>query len=55
MAHYGGAITEADIIRDFGRPMGVGALIEVETMRSVDVAVLATAVLAAFGVNAPSD
>ncbi len=40
-AHYGGAITEADVIRDFDRPMGFGTLIEVDTLATVDVRPLA--------------
>ena len=40
-AHYGGSVTEADVIRDFGRPLHVGALIEVDTGGAVDVEALA--------------
>jgi predicted kinase len=40
-AHYGRAIAEADITRDFGRPIGVGTLIEVDTQAPYDVPALA--------------
>ena len=51
-AHYGRAVTEADVIRDFGRPMGFGTLIEVDTTAPVDVAPLARKIDVIF---APAD
>ncbi|HEY4944463.1 MAG TPA: AAA family ATPase [Rhizomicrobium sp.] len=40
-AHYAGAITQADVTTQFGRPLGIGTVIEVDTTASVDVAALA--------------
>jgi predicted kinase len=47
-AHYAGAIAEADVIRNFGRPMGVGTLIEVDTQAPIDIPALAARINAAW-------
>lgn len=47
-AHYAGAVTEADVERDFGRPTGVGTLIEVDTQAPVDIAALAARIDAVY-------
>ena len=49
-AHYGSAITEEDVTRDFGRPMCFGTLIEVDTTAPVDVATLAKRIETAWTV-----
>lgn len=36
IAHYGGAISEADVTAQFGRPLGIGTVIEVDTSAPVD-------------------
>ncbi|HXC57086.1 MAG TPA: AAA family ATPase [Rhizomicrobium sp.] len=41
IAHYGGTLNEADVTRDFGRPIGFGMLIEVDTSAPVDISALA--------------
>lgn len=40
-AHYGAAIAEADVVRGFGAPIGIGTVIEVDTCTPVDVDALA--------------
>lgn len=40
-AHAAGAISQSDVTTQFGRPLGIGTVIEVDTSGSVDVAALA--------------
>ena len=40
-AHYAGAISESDVIAQYGRPVGIGTVIEVDTSGPVDIAALA--------------
>ena len=53
-AHYGGGITEEDVRRDFGRPMGLGTLIEVDTLAPVDIGALARTIETIFAADAYS-
>ena len=48
LAHYGGAIREADVTAQFGRPLGIGTVIEVDTSAPVDVEPLARRVAAVW-------
>jgi predicted kinase len=48
VAHYAGVVTEADVVRDFARPMGVGTLIEIDTQVPVDIAALAARIEAIY-------
>ena len=41
IAHYGGAISEADVTTQFGRPLGIGIVMEVDTSGPVDIGILA--------------
>ena len=43
-AHYAGAVPESVIVSEFGRPMGVGMVIEVDTSRVVDIDALAAGI-----------
>ena len=52
IAHYGGAIAEADVIAQFGRPVGIGTVIEVDTSAPVDIAALAQKIAAAWNLTA---
>lgn len=47
-AHYGRAIAEADVMRDFGRPMGIGTLVEVDTQLPTDIPALAARIEAIY-------
>ena len=48
IAHYGGVNSEADVLRDFGRPVGIGTVIEVDTSGPVDIAALARRIEALY-------
>ena len=47
-AHYAGAISESDVIAQYGRPIGVGTVIEVDTAGAVDIAALARRIEALY-------
>jgi predicted kinase len=40
-AHYAGEVSQSVIVSEFGRPMGIGTVIEVDTRAAVDIAALA--------------
>ncbi len=47
-SHYAGAISEGDVVEHFGRPVGIGTVIEVDTAGAVDIAALARRIEALY-------
>lgn len=47
-AHYAGAISESDVATQFGRPVSIGTVIEVDTSGAVDIAALARRIEALY-------